>query len=102
MIVFVCFTFELCVIVVKQGVSRYNFCTNPVKTKLHSKLKETYSRVLLSSFSMFMVAEGIASLRMEGRLSIPSPPFPHSLLKSLIPVTICVSSRNCRSWIIYR
>ena len=76
--------------------------TYSVKIKLLSKTKKTYSRVLFSSFSMFMVAEGIASFRMEGRLSIPSPPFPHSLLNSRIPVTICVSSRNCRSWEYFR
>ena len=29
--------------------------------------------------------------------SIPSPPLPHSRLKSLIPVTISVSSLSCRS-----
>ncbi len=29
--------------------------------------------------------------------SIPSPPFPHSLLKSLIPVTIKLNSTNCLS-----
>jgi hypothetical protein len=44
-----------------------------------------------------LLTKSIFDFYLPGKLSIPSPPLPHSLLNSRIPVTIWVNSINCRS-----